>query len=104
MELKSLVTLLESYKKIGGQYPTNEQGLKALVINPDTTPLPHKWAQISQEILVDPWSTPYQYHFPGTKEEGRPEVISAGPDRKFGTEDDFSSQDEFLLKKHSRAH
>lgn len=35
--------------------------------------------------VVDPWGTPYRFEFIKDK---RLDVVSAGPDRKFGTKDD----------------
>ena len=29
---------------------------------------------------LDPWDQPYQYAYPGTHEEGKPDIWSMGPD------------------------
>jgi len=43
--------------------------------------------------IYDPWGTVLDYVYtPGSKGDTFPELISAGPDRKFGTGDDFSSK------------
>lgn len=84
---------LEDYKKLGEQYPTENQGLRALVARTDIEPLPLKWTQTMEEIPLDPWGTPFQYRFPGSQNPLRPEIISAGPDKVFGTDDDLSNQD-----------
>jgi hypothetical protein len=47
-----------------------------------------------EEALFDPWDTKYKYEYPGSKDPTRPEIISAGRDKQFGTEDDMSSQKE----------
>jgi hypothetical protein len=47
-----------------------------------------------EEALFDPWDTKYKYEYPGSKDPSRPEIISAGPDKQFGSEDDMSSQKE----------
>lgn len=94
-DMKTIANSLEQYKNLGGFYPTNTQGLKALIDEPKTEPLPKRWEQLVDRIenLHDPWETPYRYLFPGTKDPSRPEIISAGPDKTFGTDDDQSNQD-----------
>lgn len=44
--------------------------------------------------IRDPWGTvlDYVYEYAGGKGDSFPEVISAGPDKKFGTQDDISSK------------
>ena len=95
-DMNTLMTGLESYKRNGGSYPTNDQGLEALYEKPTSAPRPRRWVQLvkKEEGLFDPWDTKYKYQFPGSKDPNIPEIISAGPDRKFGTEDDQSTQDE----------
>ena len=93
MDLYALEEALEQYRRIGGAYPSTEQGLEALMKRPETDPLPQRWVQMSQEIPTDPWDTPFRYRYPGRSDPEKPEVISAGPDREFGTEDDQSNQD-----------
>lgn len=94
-DLKLFQSALEQYKKIGGQYPTNEQGLMAMMKEPKTDPQPVRWAQLfeSPESFIDPWKIPYRYRVSGSRDPSRPEIISAGPDKTFGTDDDQSNQD-----------
>lgn len=40
--------------------------------------------------IYDPWDTPFDYRY--TTGNNFPELISAGPDRKFGTSDDITSK------------
>lgn len=93
--ISSLVTNVDGYRIIGKRYPSEAQGLEALVKRPTTSPKPKRWTQTldSEEALFDPWDTKYQYKYPGSKDPSKPEIISAGPDKVFGTEDDISSQD-----------
>ena len=95
-DMGSLMTGLESYKRNGGDYPSQDQGLEALYEKPTTSPKPRRWVQLvkKEDGLLDPWKTKYKYKFPGSKDPNTPEIISAGPDKKFGTDDDQSSQDE----------
>ena len=71
-----------------------QQGLKALVEKPTSTPLPRRWTQIMDKVPKDPWDNEYVYKYPGSKDRSRPELVSLGKDGLEGTEDDMSSQDE----------
>ena len=57
----SMTNALQSYKVITGDYPSTEQGLKALVNKPKVAPVPRRWTQIMAEEPVDPWNRKYQY-------------------------------------------
>lgn len=92
-ELKSFTVELESYRLLAGVYPSNEQGLEALWERPVTNPLPKEWLQLRREVPRDLWGSAYRYAFPGRLDPDRPEIISAGPDQIFDTEDDLSNQD-----------
>ncbi|MDB4548470.1 type II secretion system protein GspG [Akkermansiaceae bacterium] len=92
-DMTSFSSALEAYKLIGGMYPSTSQGLEALVKRPQSSPQPRNWVQaVEERALLDPWDTKYKYEYPGSKDPSRPEIISAGPDKQFGSEDDMSSQ------------
>lgn len=95
-DLDSLQSALEQYKNIGGQYPSQEQGLQALLQRPVSQPLPKDWVQAvnNADAFLDPWGTLYRYQYSGTGVLEKPVLISAGPDKRFGTEDDLSGQQE----------
>jgi general secretion pathway protein G len=89
----ALRNALDMYKLNGGQYPTTQQGLKALVDKPNSSPVPRMWSRIADKVPLDPWGTEYLYRFPGKKNATDFEIISRGKDGQEGTSDDFSSQD-----------
>lgn len=93
-DLNTFSNCLEFYRNLGGQYPSEEQGLEALIDRPTTAPLATDWVQMldDRECLLDPWRTPYLYLHPGRQNPDQPEIVSAGSDRLFGTEDDLSTQ------------
>ncbi len=91
--LSGVTTQLESYRMLGKMYPSQAQGLQALVTKPSVAPIPKQYTSLYDEIPLDPWLKELQYKYPGSKDPRKPEVISAGPDGQFGTEDDISSQD-----------
>lgn len=86
-------TKLEEYRLLGETYPSQAQGLEALVSKPSIAPVPRRYTQLYDEIPKDPWTNELRYKFPGSKNSSKPEVISAGPDGQFDTEDDISNQD-----------
>ena len=92
-DLTTLITHLDQYRNIGGRYPTEPQGLEALVRKPQSLPRPRDWVQSLPEMPKDIWGNPYTYKFPGSKKPNEPELISNGPDGVSGNEDDLSSQD-----------
>jgi general secretion pathway protein G len=93
-DFKSLESTLTMYKLNAGQYPTTQQGLKALTEKPTSTPVPRRWVQVMDKIPLDPWGADYGYRFPGKKRANEFEIISKGPDGLDGTADDQSSQDQ----------
>lgn len=93
-DFKSYQSALSMYKLNAGQYPTSQQGLKALMDKPSSTPVPHRWVQVMPKITPDPWGAEYIYKFPGKKRANDFEMISRGPDGQENTGDDLSSQDD----------
>ncbi len=91
-EMRALSATLLQYKILGGRYPTEQQGLQALVTKPTTAPIPRRHAPI-KGLAKDPWGNDYIYKMPGTKDPSTYEIISMGKDGKLGTEHDISSQD-----------
>ncbi len=93
-DFKSFESALAMYKLNAGSFPTTQQGLKALVEKPSSTPVPRRWVQVMSKLPTDPWDSPYIYKFPGKKRANDFEMISKGPDGLENTADDLSSQDD----------
>ena len=87
-DIQGISTQLKLYQSMNGFYPTTDQGLQALVVQPDTDPKPTRWYQLYSEMPKDPWQTDYVYHCPGTKNPNGFDLYSAGSDRKPDTSDD----------------
>lgn len=92
-DFKSYESALSMYKLNAGFYPSTQQGLKALVDKPSSTPVPRRWAAVMKQINPDPWGRPYGYRFPSKKDPNEYELYSLGGDAQEGTPDDLSSQD-----------
>jgi general secretion pathway protein G len=93
-DFNAIGSSLKAYKLNAGNYPTQQQGLEALVTKPSSTPVPRRWTKIADRVPTDPWNQPYGYKFPGTKDPSEFELFSLGKDGQVGTEDDLSSQDD----------
>jgi general secretion pathway protein G len=91
-DIQGIGSQLRLYESMNGFYPTTEQGLQALVVQPDTDPKPTRWYQLYKEIPKDPWNSPYVYICPGKKNPGSYDLYSAGPDRIADTADDDFGQ------------
>ena len=91
-DVQALGTQLKLYESMNGFFPTTEQGLQALVTQPDTDPKPARWYQLFKEVPKDPWHNNYIYRCPGVKNPGGYDLFSAGPDRIPDTNDDDPGQ------------
>jgi general secretion pathway protein G len=80
---------LETYKLQCGNYPTQDQGLQALVTNVDNNT---KWngPYVKNGLPNDPWGHPYVYKFP-PEHGGDVDIFSSGPDGQAGTADDIGN-------------
>ncbi|KAF1019552.1 MAG: Type II secretion system protein G [Paracidovorax wautersii] len=79
-DASNLFQALRLYKLDHGRYPSQEEGLEALLAAPKPS---------LDKLPIDPWGRPYQYANPGKRAEV--EVFSAGPDGLNRTADDIGS-------------
>ncbi|GGO98749.1 type II secretion system major pseudopilin GspG [Stakelama pacifica] len=84
-DIKTISSALKMYRLDNGDYPTEQQGLKALVEKPTTPPVPRNWAPDGYlgEMPQDPWGNPYVYKTGGP---GGFTIVSLGKDGKPGGE------------------
>ncbi|HEV2046904.1 MAG TPA: type II secretion system major pseudopilin GspG [Chthoniobacterales bacterium] len=87
-DVQAIGTQLKLYESMNGFLPTTEQGLQALVTQPDTDPRPTRWYQLFKEVPKDPWQSNYIYRCPGIKNPNGYDLYSAGKDRLPDTADD----------------
>ncbi|MDA3969927.1 MAG: type II secretion system major pseudopilin GspG [Desulfobulbaceae bacterium] len=90
-DIRTLENALRLYKLDNLYYPSTDQSLQALIEEPDTEPLPRKWAKDGyiDRLADDPWGTPYLYLQPGV--HGNFDIFSLGPDGQSDTEDDLGN-------------
>jgi len=87
-DIQGISTQLKLYESMNGFYPSTEQGLQALVVQPSTDPQPTRWYQLYKEVPKDPWNNTYIYLNPGRKNPSSYDLYSSGQDRKPDTADD----------------
>lgn len=77
---------LKLYRLDNGRYPSQEQGLDALVHKPTIDPVPNNWKDggYIERLPNDPWNNSYKYLNPGV--HGEIDVFSYGADGKEGGE------------------
>lgn len=82
MQIESLETALKLYKLDNGMYPDTEQGLQALIEQPETGALPKNWRKDGYlekgRVPKDPWENDFLYLSPGA--HGDYDIISYGSD------------------------
>jgi general secretion pathway protein G len=82
VQIENVMQGLELFRIDVGRYPTQQEGLIALV---DPTPTAPNWNGPylkQQSALKDPWGNPYLYQIPG--QHGEVDVYSLGQDKAPG--------------------
>ena len=80
IQIQTIASGLDLFLLDIGRYPTDQEGLKALVDAPPNLP---NWAgpYVSQaSILNDPWGRPYVYHVPSRNPGIAYDLYTLGPD------------------------
>lgn len=76
-DISAIETALEMYKLDQFNYPTEQEGLDALVTG-----------GLIKKMSLDPWGNPYEYRNPG--EQGEIDIFSLGADGEPGGEEQNS--------------
>ena len=90
VQIEGLETALKLYKLDNGVYPTTEQGLQALVEEPDAENVSQNWRKGGYlekgKVPKDPWGNEFIYLSPGI--QGDYDITSYGADGVPGGEDE----------------
>ena len=84
---------LRNYKLQHEDWPTNGQGLPALVEEPKEDPVPERWVQMLPELPKDAWGRAYRFQRPARNGSAW-EILSAGEDGEWGTKDDMTNMEQ----------
>jgi general secretion pathway protein G len=90
-QIRMFEQAVNMYRLDVGKYPSGDQGLQALRLQPPDAPA-NKWRgpYIQVEIPADPWGNAYQYQeITDSLNQPSFEVMSNGPDGANGTADDI---------------
>jgi hypothetical protein len=79
LRIDPLIKALDIRYKDSGEYPKTDAALRSVLADQG----------LDFEIARDPWGRPYQAHFGVSGAMDVLTIKSAGPDKQFGTEDDF---------------
>jgi general secretion pathway protein G len=84
LQIEKLDSILDLYRLEVGRYPTEQEGLLALVEAPAGSDRWNGPYLKNPEALTDPWGNSYHYRSPG--EHGEYDLYSLGADAKNGGE------------------
>lgn len=91
-QIDSLKSQLNLFRTHCGRYPTTDEGLAALVVQPDDEALEGKWAgPYLDKTPKDAWGHDLIYESPGTYNEDSYDLSSAGPNGTPGDDDDITN-------------
>jgi type II secretion system protein G len=88
-DLKPLSMALAMYRLNTGDYPSEDDGLSALITRPASLETSARWVQFLPKLPTDPWGNPYVYERTG---EAQDAIV-----RIYSTSSRPDSPDEYLL-------
>ncbi len=90
IQIQALENALNMYRLDNGEYPSTEQGLKALVEKPSVGNIPKTWREggylDKPRVPKDPWKNDYAYLNPGVRNTNSFDLFSYGADGQPGGE------------------
>jgi general secretion pathway protein G len=89
-DIGNLSLAINSFQIDCGRFPTNEEGLRALMEQPSNA---NGWngPYLQRQVFSDPWETPYVYRCPGQHNTKDFDLFSCGTDRQEGGGDDIDN-------------
>ena len=90
-DIVNLEVALDSFEIDTGRYPTNSEGIGALIRPPANVEDDWRGPYLKRGVPKDPWGTEYTYRQPGQYNEYGYDLNSHGSDGINGTEDDIKN-------------
>lgn len=89
-QIATLSTALDAFEVDTGYYPKGKSGLLDLVQPPRDA---QNWRgpYLKGDVPNDPWGQPYIYECPGKHNPSSYDLMSMGPDKRAGTDDDIAN-------------
>ncbi len=92
IKIKGLDSTIETFRMHCGRYPSTDEGLAALLVQPDDEDLEGKWAgPYLKEAPKDAWGRDLIYEAPGTYNEQSYDLSSMGANGQAGDDDDITN-------------
>ena len=86
-DINMISSALDLFETDCTRFPTNEEGVGALMQQPSGVTGWH--GPYLKKEPIDPWKNPYNYSYPGTRNPASYDLSSSGPDGRPGTDDDI---------------
>jgi len=93
-DIARLSSCLDMFEIDTGRYPTEQEGLEALLDEPSNVRGWHGPYVGGQSVPKDPWGMNYVYEYPGDHNAESYDLYSFGPDTQEGTDDDIDNWSE----------
>lgn len=91
-DIATISNVLDTYYMQNNDYPSTDQGLKALMEKPSSNPVPKNWnGPYLKKIPMDPWGLEYKYKCPGEHNPDEYDIWSLGKDGVENTTDDIAN-------------
>ncbi len=78
IQIKNIASSVQLFRLDAGRFPTNQEGLKALVESPASVPLWNGPYLPDATAIIDPWGKPYMMVVPGKR--GEIDIFTYGSD------------------------
>jgi len=88
-QISMLKGALNQFEIDNGRFPSTSEGLDALVNCPSGLTAP-PWRKSLDEVPLDGWGSQFDFRGGQDASDGEFDIISAGPDKQFGTADDLN--------------
>ena len=91
---ESMEVSLMTYRRDTGNYPSTDEGIKALITAPEGKTELWRGPYMKSKggnVPLDPWGEAYQYRYPGVHNTESYDLFSKGRDRTSDTPDDIGN-------------
>ncbi len=75
LDIHNIGEALNTFEVTNQRFPTTDEGLNALVVQPQDCP---NWKKVLDSVPIDPWGHPYHYQTPGSNDKDF-DLSSDGP-------------------------
>lgn len=91
IRINALTKNLNAFRAAAGRYPSTQEGVAALYERPANLDAKRWKGPYAHQGPEDAWKTPIRYAYPSSQKGKKFDLVSAGPDKTFGTPDDLAS-------------